>query len=152
VLIKFELVFYFVWSGMFFKILRILLVKQHYPVETLSVVDISIKICIIEVYLLKYFFESHLIYKWRYYRQTIFNQLNIMDKIGLCHSFAILWEIYVMRNANANYGSCSIDIDCYLCSCPTICVFLPSLWAHSEFDIISIYMYIYMYIDKVMLT
>ena len=60
-----------------------------------------IKICIIEVYLLKYYFESHLIYKWRYYRQTIFNQLNIMvpyvDIIGLCHSVAILWEIYVMR-------------------------------------------------------
>ena len=35
------------------------------------------------------------------YRQTIFNQLNIMvayvDIIGLCHSVAILLEIYVMR-------------------------------------------------------
>ena len=29
-----------------------------------------IKICIIEVYLLKYYFERHLIYKLRYYRQT----------------------------------------------------------------------------------
>ena len=63
--------------------------------------NIYSKICIIEVYLLKYYFESHLIYKWRYYRQTIFNQLNIMvpylDIIGLCHSVAILWEIYAMR-------------------------------------------------------
>ena len=59
------------------------------------------KICIIEVYLLKYYFESHLIYKWRYFRQTIFNQLNIMasyvDINGLCHSIPILWWIYVMR-------------------------------------------------------
>ena len=56
----------------------------------------------IEVYLLKYYFESHHIYKWRHYRQTIFNQLNIMvpyvDIIGLCPSLAILWEIYVIRH------------------------------------------------------
>ena len=49
---------------------------------------------IIEVYLLKYYFESHLIYECRYYRQTIFSQLNIMvpyvDIIDLCHSVAIL--------------------------------------------------------------
>jgi hypothetical protein len=61
---------------------------------------INFKICIIEVYLLKYYFERQLIFKWSYYRQTIFNQLNIMvpyaDIIGLCHSVAILWEIYVM--------------------------------------------------------
>ena len=31
----------------------------------------KIKICIIEVYLLNYYFESHLIYKWHYYRQSI---------------------------------------------------------------------------------
>ena len=48
-------------------------------------------LCIIEVY-----FESHLIYKLCYYRQTIYNQLNIMvsyvDIIGLyiCHSVTIL--------------------------------------------------------------
>ena len=36
------------------------------------------KICIIEVCLLKYYFESHLIYKLCYYRQTVFDQLNIM--------------------------------------------------------------------------
>ena len=36
------------------------------------------KICMIEVYLLKYYFESHLIYKGRYYRQTIIKQLDIM--------------------------------------------------------------------------
>ena len=54
------------------------------------------KICIIEVHIY-ICFESHLIYKW----QTIFNQLNTMvsyvNIIGLCHSVAILWEIYVMR-------------------------------------------------------
>ena len=48
----------------------------------------------IEAYLFKYYFERHLIYKRRYYRQTIFNQLNIMvlyvDIIGLCHSVVIL--------------------------------------------------------------
>ena len=59
-----------------------------------------IKICIIEVYLLMQYFENHLIYKWRYYRQTILNQLNIMvpyvEIIGLCHSITILGEIYVM--------------------------------------------------------
>ena len=45
---------------------------------------------------LKHYFESQLIYKWHYYRQTIFNQLNIMvsyvDIIGLSyHGVAILW-------------------------------------------------------------
>ena len=63
--------------------------------------DIITKICIIEVYTLEYYFESHLICKWRYYRQIIFNLLNItvsyVDIIGLCHSVAILFEIYVMR-------------------------------------------------------
>ena len=56
--------------------------------------DILGKICMIEVYLSKYQFESHLTYKWRYYRKTIFNQLNIMvpyvDIIRLCDSVAIL--------------------------------------------------------------
>ena len=50
------------------------------------------KISIIEVYLLKYYFESHLKYKRRYYRQNIFHQLNIMvsyvDKIGVWLSIA----------------------------------------------------------------
>ena len=79
------------------------------------------KICMIEVYLLKYHFESHLKYnyKWRYYRQTIFNQCHIMvsyvDIIGLCHSVTILWEIYVKRYNchvrwhNFYYGTWSID-------------------------------------------
>ena len=57
------------------------------------------KICIIEVCLLKYYFESHLIYK---YIQTVFNQLYSMvpyvDRIGLCHSVATFCEIYVMRH------------------------------------------------------
>ena len=61
--------------------------------------NIITKICIREEYLLKYYFGSHLIYKWRYYRQSIFNQLNIMvpyvDMSG--QSVAILLEIYVMR-------------------------------------------------------
>ena len=74
----------------------------YYSLGSFSWSLIVYKICIMEVYLLKYYFEiSHLIYKWRYYRQTVFNQLNIMvsyvDIIGSCHSVAILWEIYVMR-------------------------------------------------------
>ena len=48
------------------------------------------KICIIDVYLLKYYFKNHLIYKGSYN----YNQFNIMvsyvDVIGLCHSVAIL--------------------------------------------------------------
>ena len=61
----------------------------------------------------KVLFESHLIYKWRYYRQSNFNQLNIMvpyvDIIGLCHSVAILWDV------NGMWGSCaSISSACYL--------------------------------------
>ena len=38
------------------------------------ILTVWIKICIIEVYILKYYFESHFIYKWRYYGKTIFNQ------------------------------------------------------------------------------
>ena len=88
-----------------------------------------IKIFIIEVYLLKYYFESHLIiYKWRYYRQTIFSQLNIMvsyvDIIEIFHSVAILWYIYVMSwmscdvaalqfQAHSNYRTRSIDFEQY---------------------------------------
>ena len=76
------------------------------------------------IYLLKYYFKSQLIQKLHYYRQTIFNQLNIMvpyvDIIGLCHSVAILQEIYVMQHKyhvrwhnfhfkrNANYETWSI--------------------------------------------
>ena len=59
-----------------------------------------LKICVIEVYFLKYYFQRYLIYKWSYIRQIIFNQLNIMVSyvviIGLCNSVASLWEIYVM--------------------------------------------------------
>ena len=71
------------------KVIRI--VKENNP---FFIKGSWIKICIIEIYLLKYFFESHLIYKIRYYRQTNFNQLNIMvpyvDIIGLCHSVVII--------------------------------------------------------------
>ena len=60
------------------------------------------KTFIIEICLLKYYFKKHLICKWRYYIQTIFNQLNIIvpyvDIIGICHIVAILWEIHVMRH------------------------------------------------------
>ena len=78
----------------------------------------SCKICVIEVNLLKYNFESHLIYKYRYYRQTIFNQLNIIspyvDMISLCHSVTILWEIYVMR-LRFNLIECVIPNLIYFC-------------------------------------
>ena len=61
----------------------------------------SYQICIIEVYFLKYYFESSYINDAIMYWQTIFNQLNIIlsyvEIIGLCHSVEILWEIYVMR-------------------------------------------------------
>ena len=86
-----------------------------------------IKIFVIKVYFLQYYFESHLIYRWRYYRQTIFNQFNIMvsyvDIIGLFHSVTILWEFYVMQpkcqvrwlcfhfKSMHNYGTWSIDFD-----------------------------------------
>ena len=67
---------------------------SHLKIEKLGKMEENCKICLIEVYLLKYYFERHLIYRWRYYRQTISNQLNIMvpyiDIIGLCHSVAIL--------------------------------------------------------------
>jgi hypothetical protein len=70
----------------------------YYLIKTIKLND---KICIIEVYILTYYFESHLIYKWCYYRKTIFNQLKIMvsyvDINGLCHNVPIIWEIYVMR-------------------------------------------------------
>ena len=50
------------------------------------------KISIIEVYIFKYYFESHLKYKRRYYIQNIFHQLNIMvsyvDIIGVWLSIA----------------------------------------------------------------
>ena len=58
----------------------------------------------------------------RYYRQTIFNQLNIMvhnvDKIGLCHiCLRNLFDVAYMSSevsalpfqANANYGTWSIE-------------------------------------------
>ena len=59
---------------------------------------INIKICIIDVCIFKYYFEIHLIHKWHYYRQTIFNQLNIVvpykEIFGLCNSVVtILWKI-----------------------------------------------------------
>ena len=51
----------------------------------------------------EYYFQSHLIYKWcYYYRQAIFNKLNIIVPyigiICLCHSVAILWKIYLMQH------------------------------------------------------
>ena len=43
-----------------------------------------------------YIIESHQINKWCYYRQTIFNQLNIIvpyvDIIGLCSKLLQLYE------------------------------------------------------------
>ena len=61
---------------------------RWYQSERNSTIDT--KICIIEV----------LFYKWRYYRQPILNQLNIMvpyvDIIGRCQGVAIWWEFYVI--------------------------------------------------------
>ena len=51
----------------------------------------SHKICIIEVYLLKYYFESPLIHKRRYYRQTIFNQFSIMVSYV---DIIMMWQHY----------------------------------------------------------
>ena len=74
-------------------------------------IKISIKIFLIQVYLLKYYFESHLIYnKLRYYRQTIFNQLNIIlscvDIIGLCHS-VIFFEKSMWCSLNVMWWGCA---------------------------------------------
>ena len=65
------------------------------------------KICIIEVYVLKYHFISHLIYKWSYYRQTIFNQLNLM---GILLVYAIVSQFYeksMWCSLNVMWGSCA---------------------------------------------
>ena len=66
----------------------------------------------IEVYLINYYFESHLIYKLRYYRQTIFNQLNItipfVDIIGLV--YAIVYQFYkksMWCSINVMWGGCA---------------------------------------------
>ena len=74
------------------------------------------KICIIEVYLLKYYFKRYLIYKWGYYRQTIFDQFDIIlvsygEIIGICHSVAIIsCEVAALPfQADANYQTWSID-------------------------------------------
>ena len=63
-------------------------------------------------YLLKYHFESKLIYKWRYYRQTILNvMVSDVDIIGLCYSVTLydksMWcEVPTLPfQANANYGT-----------------------------------------------
>ena len=73
-----------------------------------------------------YYFESHLLYKWRFYRQTIFIQLNIVVSyviiIGIWHSVTILWEILqcglkfmwcgcLPFQAHDNYGTWSIDFE-----------------------------------------
>ena len=68
---------------------------------------IRAKICIIEVFLLKYYFQSHLIYKWHYYRQTILNQLKIMVSyvyiIVLLHTF----EKSMWCNVNVMWCGCA---------------------------------------------
>ena len=67
---------------------------------------------------LKCYFISHLIYDWRYYRQTAFIQLDIMvpyvDIIGLCHRVAILWQKYLMRRKCVWGGITSISSVRYL--------------------------------------
>ena len=53
------------------------------------------KICIVEIYLLKCYFESHIIYKWRYYidKQSS-NQLNIMVYYVDIMVYAIVSQFY----------------------------------------------------------
>ena len=74
-------------------------------------------VCIIKKYLLlKYYFEGLLIYNWRYYRQTIFNQLYILvfyvDIICLCHSVAN-YEKSMWCGLNVMWGGCaSISSTC----------------------------------------
>ena len=75
----------------------VILRRYNYIKIIVNNLSTTIKICIIEVYLLKYYFVSYLIYKWRYYRQIILNiMVPYVDIIGLCLSVANLWEIYVM--------------------------------------------------------
>ena len=81
-------------------------VEQH--ISQINIV-LFIKLCMYNRSIfLKYSFESQLIYKWRYYRQTIYNQLDIMvsyvDIIGLCHSVGI-FEKSVMQPKYQNLGS-----------------------------------------------
>ena len=67
------------------------------------------KICIIEVYILKYYFESHFIYKWRYYRQTILNQLNIMVAYVNIIGYTIVSQFYeksMWCGINVVWGGC----------------------------------------------
>ena len=99
-------------SAILLKFTKHLFIKKHIKKNCLflqsmialliSQCYITIKICIIEVYIIKYYFECHLMYKWRCNRQTIFNQLNNMVPyvyiIGLCHNIVILWEIFVMQH------------------------------------------------------
>ena len=64
------------------------------------------------------YLKSHLIYKWRCYRQTISNQINIMvsyaDIIGLRHSVAI-YEKSMLCSLNVLWDGCaSISCACWL--------------------------------------
>ena len=58
----------------FLHFLRNKILSLFSPLVTPLIINDFFKIYIIEVYLLKYYFETHLIYKSRYYRQTIFKQ------------------------------------------------------------------------------
>ena len=85
---------------------------------------------IIEVCLLKYYFESHLIYNDAIIQKTIFTQLNIivpyLDIIGLCYMccnfMTNLYDAAKMScdvialpyQGHANYGTWSIDFDYFL--------------------------------------
>ena len=76
------------------------------------------KICIVEVYLLKCYFESHIIYKWCYYRQIIFNELNIMVSYVDIMVYAIgsqFYDKYMWCGLNFIWGGCtSISSACLL--------------------------------------
>ena len=69
-----------------------------------------VKIWIIKVYLLKCYFESNLIYKWRYYRQKIFDQLNIIVPYVdvICLVSQLYWKS-MWCGLNDMWCGCAID-------------------------------------------
>ena len=112
---------------LFYSAVKLKNLKYNFKLKSFLINDNN-KICMFKrSKSFKYYFESHLIYKRRYYRQTILNQINIMvpyvDIISLCFRITILWEIFVMRHkchvrsrggitsiqTNANYRTWSID-------------------------------------------
>ena len=112
------------------------------------------KIYIIEVYLLNHYFESHVIYKWCYYNQTISNRLNIMvsyvDIMGLCQSVAILLEIYRIWPLNVIWGGITyISSECKLRDFLNRFSFLPSfIWWREKKTITMSYIRLHFLINQ----